>query len=210
MDDLTEDERALAAACIAGDGEARRRLVRRYHRAVHQAIGFMSVVRAGLVQPADVDDAVQQVFLAIFNDEALVLRRWEGRAGLKTYLCRIAERIASRHFRRAVEQRSRFRLALDTPEDDAWSERADEVKADETAEPVDARLTAVEETTRVRAAILDKLTPKGRQFYEYLFVQELDVATIARIEDTNANNVYQWKNRIAKAALEVLEAEGDE
>jgi RNA polymerase sigma factor (sigma-70 family) len=199
-DILAEDERALVDACIAGDREARRRFVARFHRAVHQAISFLSVVRAGRVQLADVDDAVQLVFLAVFDADALVLRRWAGRAGLKTYLCRIAERVALRHFRRALEQGGRFRLALDA-----------EPEAEPEVEPPPAEgLGTVEEVARVRGAILDKLSPKGRQFYEYLFVRELDVTTIARLEETNANNVYQWKNRIAKTALEVLRAEGYE
>ncbi len=195
-----EDERALVDACIAGDREARRRFVARFHRAVHQAISFLSVVRAGRVQLADVDDALQLVFLAVFEAEAQVLRRWAGRAGLKTYLCRIAERVALRHFRRTLEQRGRFRLALDGA--DA------ELDLDDAEPPPLEGLGTVEEVARLRTAILDKLSPKGRQFYEYLFVQELDVTTIARLEETNANNVYQWKNRIAKTALEVLRDEG--
>lgn len=205
--DRHADERELVRACIEGDPDARRRLVRLYHRAVRQTIEFLSVARSGRVQSADVDDAVQQVFVTIFDEDALVLRRWAARARLGTYLCRVAERVAVRHFQRALTVRGRFLLSLDAPDPggEPRIERIiEEAQAGEDVETLDARLIRAEEVARVRRAVLARLTPKGRQFYDYLFVQELDVATIAHLEGTTPNNVYQWKNRIAKTALEVL------
>lgn len=193
-------EAALVEACVANQPGARRELVTRYHRAIRQAIGFLSGARGGRVAAADVDDAVQQTFLAVFNDDAAVLRRWAGRSSLRTYLCRIAERVGIRHFQRLLTRRGRFRLDLDAPAKSGA--RIELVEDDQVAAP--EKMIEDQERDRLREAIVARLSDKGRQYYDYLFVRELSVSEIARIEETNSNNVYQWKNRISRVARTVL------
>lgn len=206
---LRTEEQSLVEACAAGDPTAQRRLVMLYHKAVRQAIGFLSVARSGSVSEADVEDAVQQSFLTFFAHEGQVLRHWAGLSSLRTYLCRIAERIGIRHFRRLLTGRGRFRLSLDAPPESGGGPRIEQVEGEDVPE-LDAELVQTEERDRIRALILDRLSDRGRVYYEYLFVQELDVAEIARIEETNANNVYQWKNRIVRLARDVLIESGYE
>ncbi|MCA9527124.1 MAG: sigma-70 family RNA polymerase sigma factor [Myxococcales bacterium] len=201
------EDHALIEACAGGDASAQRRLVLTYHRPVRQAIGFLSVARSGGVAEADVEDAVQQAFLTFFAHEAQVLRQWAGMSSLRTYLCRIAERIALRHFRRILTRRGRFRLSLDEPAPDG-GDRLERLDLDE-GPGVDAELVQAEQRERLRAMILERLSEKGRAYYDYLFVQELDVPAIAALEETNANNVYQWKNRIVRLARDILEEVGD-
>jgi len=204
------EEQALVDACALGDRVAQRRLILAYHRPVRQAIGFLSVARSGTVGEADVEDAVQQSFLTFFAHDGQVLRQWAGLSSLRTYLCRIAERIGIRHFRRILTNRGRFRLSLDAPPSDGSSgSRLDRIEV-EGETHVDLDLVQVEERERIRHLILERLSEKGRAYYDYLFVQELDVAAIARIEETNANNVYQWKNRIVRLARDVLLESGYE
>ncbi|MEZ4463719.1 MAG: sigma-70 family RNA polymerase sigma factor [bacterium] len=202
------DEQALVDACAAGDPGAQRRLVLAYHRPVRQAIGFLSVARSGGVAEADVEDAVQQAFLTFFAHQGQVLRQWAGMSSLRTYLCRIAERIALRHFRRILTRRGRFRLSLDEPTPDG-GDRLERLDLED-GPTIDAELVQAEQRERLRALILERLSEKGRAYYDYLFVQELDVAAIAALEDTNANNVYQWKNRIVRLARDILEEVGDD
>lgn len=202
--DIRAAEQALVDACAAGQPAAHRELVLRYERALRQAIGFLSGARGGRVAAADVDDAVQKTFLAIFNDDSAVLRRWAGRSSLRTYLCRIAERVAIRHFQRLLTRRGRFRLDLDAPARSGT--RVELVEDDQAAVP--ELLIADEERQRLRTAIVNRLSEKGQQYYDYLFVQELSVPEIARREGTNSNNVYQWKNRISRVARSVLEESG--
>lgn len=195
---------ALAQGCVAGKPRARRDLVQRYHRAVRQSISFLSGARGGRVSAADVDDAVQQTFLVVFKNDAAVLGRWAGRSSLRTYLSRIAERVGIRHFQRLLTHHGRFRLDLDMPTESG--SRIERVQDDEPMPP--ERMIEDEERDRLRDGILSRLSEKGRQYYDYLFVQELDPAEIARQEGTNANNVYQWKNRIARVAADVLRDAG--
>lgn len=178
--------------------------MQRYHRAVRQAVGFSALARTGRVAAADVEDAVQQAFLTFFHNDGQVLRRWLGDAGLRTYLCRVAERVAQRHFQRALTRRGRFRLDLDEPVESGES-RVERLEVEQPAHPeVEALLAERSERDRLREAILERLSEKGRQYYQWLFVDELDVTAIAELDQTNPNNVYQWKNRITRAAHDVL------
>ncbi len=202
---MMAEAQALVAACVAGDPEGRRSLVVRYHRAVRQAIGFLPVARAGRVRPEDVEDAVQQAFIAFFAHDARALTGWRHDASLRTYLCRIAERVASRHFHRVMGLSGRFRLDLDAP--DATGETRMDRVSDE-APAADQRLGDAEACAELRCAIRAELSDTGRAYYDYLYVSELDVAEIAARENTNANNVYQWKNRIVRVARTVLRRQG--
>ena len=194
----------LAQACVAGKARARRDLVQRYHRSVRQSVSFLSGARGGRVSAADVDDAVQQTFLVVFKNDAAVLGRWAGRSSLRTYLSRIAERVGIRHFQRLLTHHGRFRLDLDTPTESG--PRIERVQDDGPMPP--ERMIEDEERDRLRDAIQGRLSEKGRQYYNYLFVQELEPTAIAELEGTNANNVYQWKNRIVRVASEVLRDSG--
>ena len=200
------DDAALVEACAAGDCLAWQTFVSRYHRCVRQTVSFQARRTQG-TQEADIDDAVQQVFIAFLADDGVALRRWRAQAQLKTYLCRIAERVARRHFQLCAVNRGRFRLSMDDPDDGSDTQREDG-HLDDDAFLAEATLIAEEDVARLRAASLERLSPKGRQYYEYLFVRELDVETVAKLENTNANNVYQWRNRITRVALDVLEAAG--
>ena len=211
---MTADERVLVERCLAGEHEARRRLVSGVHAAVRQAIEFAAARWGGGVGPADVDDALQQAFVAVFAEDMLILRRWRGDARLKTYLSRVGERVALRHFRAIAAHRSRFCLAFSpTGEtDDLFGEAALDALVHEAqaqgrlASTPDAeeRLEGEAAMNELREAILARLSEKGREYYRYLFVDELEMAEICRREDTNANNVYQWKNRILREVAAVL------
>lgn len=201
------EDRALVERVLAGDERARRTLVATYERPVRRAIGFLAANRYPHAQPSDVEDAVQHTFLAIFANDAQVLASWQGSASLRTYLARISERIAGRHFTRLTRTRGRFRLALDAPlATDGDTPMVDRVADDEPR--VDARLVEGEERERLRAAILAELSELGQLYYRALFIDDLSVAEIVAREGTNANNVYQWRNRIMRTAQEVLRANG--
>ena len=200
------DESRLVQACGEGDRAAMRTVVEQYHRAIRQAVGYQASRGDRAIQAADIDDAVQEVFFTLFARDALVLQRWRGQARLKTYLCRIAERVAIRHFQAGYIHRGRFRLAVDEADggpDTRLERLANEAQRDAETGSFEQILISEETRTELRRRILARLSAKGRVFYDYLFVQELDVPEIAHRAETNPNNVYQWKNRISAIAVEV-------
>lgn len=200
MSDAFHDDVALVEACVAGDLDARRALVLRHLRPVRQALGFLPQARDGRVSADDVEDAVQLAFMAFFARDAAVLVAWRRESLLRTYLNKVALRIARKHLRTVTTRGGRFRLDLDSG-DDAWGDPADD------GPTAEARLLDETERARLREAILAKLSEKGRDFYRLLFVEEADAPEVAIQMGTNTNNVYQWKARIVRAAHEVLQEE---
>lgn len=212
-----EAERALVARCLEGDAAARRTLVERHHAGVRQAVQFAARAFGDLPNEGDIDDAVQQAFLVLFARDAHVLRRWRGQARLRTYLGRVAERVAGQHFGALATRRARFRPVFfgaggdaEGPEEATFEAALDAlVLAAQTDGALDAPpgLEAALEQAETRAALrgelLGRLSDKGREYYQHLFVDELDLGEICRREQTNPNNVYQWKNRILREAAAI-------
>ncbi len=194
-----EADRALVEACIRGEPAARRALVVRFYRPVKQSAGYLPVARRGRVTSADVEDAVQYAFLTLFARDAEILAAWRGAASLSTYVRKVAERLVLRHLQRSVLRRGRFMVDLD------GAAEPEEVFADD-APLAEAVIADAGERARLREAILARLTEKGRELYRHLYVEEMDVATTAKLCGITPNNVYQWRNRILRVAHEVRAA----
>jgi RNA polymerase sigma factor (sigma-70 family) len=202
-------EVALHARVLANDAAATRELVARVLPAVRQCVSLQAGRHQREAGGADVDDAVQQVFLTLFARERHVLGRWRGQASLKTYVVRVAERVAIRHFQRGRLHQGRFRLDLDAPDSGYDAESLDALASEALGASVptaEAALVDASEREALRAAILEGLSEKAREYYRWLFVEELDVAEICVREGTNPNNVYQWRNRLLKEVARLVEA----
>lgn len=193
-----ESDHALVEACVSGDDRARRTLVVRYLKAVRQSVAFLPEARGGRVARADVEDAVQLVFMSVFANDAATLRGWRAESSLRTYLTRVAQRSARKYFHLVMRRSGRFRLDLD-----ASDAGADGIP-DAAAGP-EQRLLTEAERKRVREALLEGLSDKGREYYRLLYIEEADPETVAERTGTNVNNVYQWKNRILRTARQVFE-----
>lgn len=94
-------DRALVAQCVGGDDEAWRHLCRRHYPRVAGTLRKLGV------QPADVEDAAQEVFIEVFR----YLPRFRGDAELGTWLYRLC--ISRAHqLRRRARTRERLRRFL--------------------------------------------------------------------------------------------------
>jgi RNA polymerase sigma factor (sigma-70 family) len=197
----------LVAECLAGRPAARHRMVALHLKTVRQAVGLSWAARTGKVDEADVDDAAQLTFITLFAHDSRVLRAWNGEASLRHYVRRIAERVALRHFEGILKRQGRFQLGLDAPGEDGSSalERLSQQAAEET--PADERLEQAGARAELRAALRAELTERGRAVYDALFVDELDPAEAARRLGTTPNNIYQYRNRIVRAARRILAKE---
>ena len=207
-------ERLLLERCLGGEAGARRELVVLHHASIRQTVELAGARWGGGLVAADIEDALQQAFFAFFARDMLVLRRWRGDARLKTYLNRVAERVAAKHFRSVSGHGRRFLLVFGgagTDEDPGAETTLDAIVVDaqqrgllDGAPDLQQRIEGVEAQAELRAAIWSRLSEKGRDYYRHLFIDELDLAEICRREGTNPNNVYQWKNRILHEAATVL------
>lgn len=84
----------LLVRCLAGQSEAWDHFVRRHHPDIEGAIRFTFLRVLGAVPEADVENAVQDVFARLYEDDARRLRSFEGRCPLRLWLRSVAVRHA--------------------------------------------------------------------------------------------------------------------
>ena len=97
------DDRDLIRDLLAGGPESWDRFVQGHRLVVFKAVHAAAYrFRA---TPADVEDAAGQVFLELLEDDAKLLRSFQGKSALTTWLSVIAYRTAAREFSRRTRAR---------------------------------------------------------------------------------------------------------
>jgi len=104
---LTEIDRTLLKRCVAREPGAWKDFVDRFMGLFTHVIHHTSHARSVRLAQEDVDDLCAEVFVRLLADDFAILRRFQGKSSLATYLTVIARRIVVRE----VSQR-RFAEAM--------------------------------------------------------------------------------------------------
>ena len=98
MKDL--DDRALVRKCTEGSAAAWDAFVDRYARYVHSVV--FKTLRAGRwpAKQEDAEDILSQVFVSFLENDYQLLRNFEWRCSLKTWIWIVARKMVIRYFRR--------------------------------------------------------------------------------------------------------------
>jgi RNA polymerase sigma factor (sigma-70 family) len=183
-------DEAMVAAVVARRPGAVRALVGHVEPAIRIQVTrvLLSDARGSGVRnlSAEVDDMVQEVLLILFKDDAAVLRKWDGRASIRTYVRRIAQRKAGNICR--YWSSNPWYLV---PVDDEALGRALRTEAD--AEDV----VATEEVwTHAMARTFADLTARGQQIASFLYRDERTPTQISDMTGMSMAAVYKWQSRI--------------
>lgn len=136
----------------------------------------------------EVEDVVQEIWLALLDRDAHRLRSWDRDRGvpLERFIAMIADRqLVSRSAHGRARRRSAQLVELDAMPEDA---------AVDTWTPEDAAGTAAL-LTRWRAHVARQLPVRGRTIFE-LMIRELDPDQIATALEVNRQVVYNWQHQI--------------
>lgn len=175
-------DEGLAYACAGGDPAAVGALFDRFHRPVTRYL-------RRLVADADVEDAVQTVFLQVARGKAA----YDGRASVTTWLFAIATNVA-RHHRRSFARRARLGTALRSvaPREGREQERLDARAALAKAE-----------------AALRRLRPALREAFVLCELEGLSAGEAAHALGTSEAAVWKRVSKARKALrAEVLGPRG--
>lgn len=161
----------LARRCVAGDEAAQRALFEAHRRRVHY------VVYRVLGSNRDIDDTIQEAFLAIFRS----LRGYRGEALLATWVDRICVRVAMRTLRERPRDRA---PALEV------------VLADDPSRGPDRRAEAREAARRLYA-ILDHVEPTHRAAYALHVIDGRPLREVAEVMEASviATKLRVWRTR---------------
>ena len=136
-------------------------------------LAFRTLRRLG-VPEAQVDDAVQEVFMIVHRR----LPEFEGRASLKTWVCAIVTRVASDHRRTLRRKSPHAGEAID----------ADTLADDRGRDPHESAVRA--EGVRRLHRVLDALDDEKRAVFVLAELEQLSAPEIAEALAENVNTIY--------------------
>jgi RNA polymerase sigma-70 factor (ECF subfamily) len=185
---------------LAGDRAAQRALMLALlpfvQRRVNAALVRRAAAGGGRPVRQEVLDLTQDVFVALFENDARALRRWDpaGGAALTTWVARIAEHVVA-----SVLRSGRRSPWTETPLETGDLERvAGQAPSAHDAVADRQQLGAVLDTLSA------ELSPLGYELFVELVVEQRDVDDVCRARGMTPNAVYLWRNRLKKAAQETL------
>lgn len=186
-----EEDSELIRKCIEGDGEAWRRFVQRYAPPIAWSIRRFLAGRPGeLVRGIAVEDLLQDCFLILCRDRFKVLRRFDGRSSLASYLQMIAVHRASSR----LDEQARF-LRSTRPEERIPEEFSSE-------DPL-RQLTAAEQQERFREA-LAKLSPRERLILNWVRGEGLSYEEVGDLLNLAPNSIGPLLGRAQARLLRIL------
>ena len=162
------------AACLRGEKVAWAAFVDRFARVIFAAVQRTLRPRAANVEPAEVQDVAQEVFLRLVRADYRLLRTYDpDKAGLSTWLTIIARSVAMDHLRRRTQT-----VALEDP---------------------DAQLAQPAEQPGEAAAAVDVppglLSPRQQLVLRLLFDREMSVADAAALLGVSAQTIRSTKHK---------------
>ncbi len=180
----------LLRACIRGDAAARQRLVQEYSGIVSYGV---SVIFQQFGRPSrreEIEDLCQDVFLALFDQDARKLRQYQGRNGcsLASWIRVVANRLTIDRLRR--EGRT---ISLDDP-NSVESSRVREAEPDARPGP-EPQVEQAQRAARVREMI-GQLPPKDQLFVQLFYFQGLPIEEVAETIGITTNAAYVRKMRL--------------
>ena len=181
---------ALLEGCIRGDADARRQLVEEYSGIVSYGVLVIFQQFGRPYRKEEIEDLCQDVFLALFENDARKLRQYQGRNGcsLASWLRVVANRFTIDRLRR--EGRT---VSLDDPESgESW--RIRETRPDSRPGP-EPQVEAAERASKVRD-LVSQLPPKDQMFVQLFYFQGLPIEEVASTIGITTNAAYVRKMRL--------------
>lgn len=148
--------------------------------------------RSGRDVRQEVEDLVQEVLVALFEDNGRVLRAWDPARGLGLpgFCGLIAEREAA----------SILRSGRRSP----WTEDAtpsDELERSAgSAADAEVHVASREHLERLSERLREELSPRGLEMFQRLVVDEETVESLCSSTGMTPDAVYAWRSRLGKLA----------
>jgi RNA polymerase sigma-70 factor (ECF subfamily) len=198
---LVELDPARVGAALAGDDGAVEQLVAAMTPVVQARVARALLRRSesrGRDIRQDVADMTQEVFVALFTDDARALRAWDPSLGLS--LANFVGLLAQRKVASIMRVKRRM------PWTDEPSSETLERDLHTPQPPADAQAGSRDLLLRLFEQLQATLSPRGLDLFHRLYVDEQSIDDVCAQTGLNAAAVYQWKSRLGKAAREALEA----
>ncbi len=193
----------LIRRAAAGDGSAQHALRDRIERVARaRATAFIGRRSARRVGVQDVEDLVQQVWLALWRDGGRLLLSYDPARGmsLESFAAMIAQRelwrASSRQRAQKRDEKAELRCA---PE-----ELADLAAQDQCPERI---LGSRELLAHVDAFIRERLSARAQLAYSMLYEDGMAPADVAQALGTDVQSIYNWQHEVRRHARAFMQGQ---
>lgn len=186
----------LIDACAAGDRAAQQRLMLRLMPVLQTQVAAVArrvTGSVGRTSRHSVQDLLQDVLVELLRNDAQELRRWDPARGLtlEGFARLVARRFALRRLLRGRPE------PVDATEPDVL-----EVRYGGTS---DDRVEHRDELDAVLGALDAEMTPRDRDLFRRLFLEEQSSAAVAEAMGMSAAALKKWRSRLYQRARGVAE-----
>jgi RNA polymerase sigma factor (sigma-70 family) len=190
---------AFVRRALDGDAQAARQLATALLPVVHARVGrlllrFRSAARQRDVRQ-EVEDLTQHTMLALFSSGGRALRAWTPDRGLA--LPQFVGLLAEREVYTVLRSRRKSPWTDDPTEDEALHANADVQPGPELV--IASRELALATVARA----FERLSERGREMFQWLFVDDRPVEEICEVTGMKPGAVYVWRNRITQLLREI-------
>lgn len=161
---------------------------------VTRALQRRAVESRGRLLRQEVLDLTQEVFMALFDHDARILRRWDPARGasLKTF----AGLVAEREVRAVLRSRRRSPWTEDPTQPDDFAMSAPTPSAE--------RRVAGKQTLRdVLDRLRGRLSDRGLLLFQALVVEQRPVDEVAAAHDMTRDAIYAWRTRLKRTVVAI-------
>ena len=195
-----QDIESLLRRALAGDQDALSELVALLTPVIQARVARTLLVRRSMLAGGrsireEVEDLTQDTFVALFDRDARVLRRWQKERGLslENFAGLVAERLTI-SFLRSGRRNPR--------QEEAWTE--DDLDAPAPDSGPEEVTASREHLSLLLDRMREEVSPLGRRLFDLLYVQELSPAEVMTETGLSADAVYAWRSRLRRSARKLL------
>jgi RNA polymerase sigma-70 factor (ECF subfamily) len=166
-------EKDLVQRCIEGSVPAWDEFVNRYTKYVYSLVFQTLKSNRWPFKPEDVEDITSQVFLSFLENDQHLLRSFEWRCSLKTWIWIVTRKRVIRYFRKKQHKVISFTELVDSEED------AQEAVLPSDPSPGPRDRAELGEKIRILQSVLSELPERERLALVYYFYEGASYAEIA-------------------------------
>lgn len=165
-------------------------------RVARTLLARRSLLAVGCSVRQEVENLSQDVWLALFDRDARVLRSWKPERGLSlpNFAGLVAERQVLSYLRNG--RRNPWKEELSFADDELDPEAPD-------SGPEEIAISR-EHLSLLHDRLREELSPLGWHLFDLLFIQELSQAEVQAATGLSADAVYQWRSRLRREAKRLL------
>ena len=153
----------------------------------------------------EVEDLTQEVFAALFENNARAIRAWDPDKGMS--LTSFVALYASRQAVSILRTKKRSPWTEDPTLSDDLEKNADNAhleKGTDGATNPEARVSSKELLSKLFERLTQELSPLGLELFRLVCVQELPLSEVCEKTNMSPDAVYAWRSRLIRRSRQIL------